>query len=344
MDDASDRLAAAETALATALQGVVGRLYGAGAQIKALQRLSGGAMQELWAFDVPTGDGVRELILRRSPGGVAKRQVPGTGMEMEARVLRLAVAAGVPAPRVEYAMTPSDGLGSAYIMERIPGETLAPRILRGPEYAQARTRLAFQLGAAAAKIHRIDVDAAGDLNRATPAESVASAYERYRALGMDRPVFEWAFRWFRDHIPSADFKPSVVHGDLRTGNIIVGPEGLRSVLDWEATHVGDPMEDLAWLCIPPWRFGELDKPAGGVGTREELFAGYEAESGQKVDPERVRFWEAFGSLRWGLATALMARDFQAGDRSVERAAIGRRTSENEIDLLAILAPEGRAHA
>lgn len=327
-------------AVSSALQNIATRLYGPGAKVDAVQRLSGGAMQELWAFDV-VGDGpARELILRRSPGGVDRRAA-NAGMAMEARVLKLAVAAGVPAPPVEHALAPEDGLGDGYIMVRIPGETLARKILRDPEYAEARTRLAFQLGAAAAKIHKVDVAAAGDLNRARPAEALASSYERYRALGMDKPVFEWAFRWLRDHLPSDDFELKVVHGDLRTGNIIVGPEGLRSVIDWEAAHIGDPMEDLAWICIPPWRFGELDKPAGGVGTREEMFAGYEAESGKKVDPERVRFWEAFGSLRWGLGTAQMARDFQAGDRSVERAAIGRRTSENEIDLMAILAPEGR---
>jgi aminoglycoside phosphotransferase (APT) family kinase protein len=161
---------------------------------------------------------------------------------------------------------------------------------------------------------------------------------------MDRPVMEWAFRWLRDNTPSADFEPRVVHGDLRTGNIIVGPEGLRAVLDWEVVHVGDPMEDVGWICVPSWRFGEIDKPAGGFGSREELFAGYEAESGRRVDPDRVRFWEALGTLRWGLSCAMMAREFQAGDRSVERAAIGRRASETEIDLLNMLAPEGRAHA
>ena len=55
-----------------------------------------------------------------------------------------------------------------------------------------------------------------------------------------------------------------------------------AVLDWEAVHVGDPMEDLGWICVTSWRFGEVDKPAGGFGTREELFAGYEAVSGVQV--------------------------------------------------------------
>jgi aminoglycoside phosphotransferase (APT) family kinase protein len=132
---------------------------------------------------------------------------------------------------------------------------------------------------------------------------------------------------------------------MRNGNIVVGPEGLRAVLDWEVVHLGDPMEDLGWICVTSWRFGEIDKPAGGFGSREDLFAGYEAVSGTPVDAARVRFWEIMGTLRWGLSCAMMAREFQAGDRSVERAAIGRRASETDIDLLSILAPQGaRVHA
>jgi aminoglycoside phosphotransferase (APT) family kinase protein len=343
MDDAGRPEGRPAAEIATALGDIATRLYGADAELRRLERLTGGASQELWAFDVSTGGGVRELILRRNPAGTVKRE-SAAGMETEARALRLAVAAGVPAPAVEHVLTPADGLGSGYVMVRLPGETLARRILREPAYAEARTRLAAQLGAAAARIHRIDVAAAGELNRTTPAQAVEASYERYRALGMDRPVVEWAFRWLRDHTPSDDLEPCVVHGDLRTGNIIVGPEGLRAVLDWEVVHLGDPMEDLGWICVPSWRFGEIDKPAGGFGTREQLFAGYEAEAGRRVDPERVRFWEALGTLRWGLSCAMMAREFQAGDRSVERAAIGRRASETEIDLLRMLAPEGPPHA
>jgi aminoglycoside phosphotransferase (APT) family kinase protein len=132
---------------------------------------------------------------------------------------------------------------------------------------------------------------------------------------------------------------------MRNGNIVVGPEGLRAVLDWEVVHIGDPMEDLAWICVTSWRFGEIDRPVGGFGSREALFNGYQSAGGRAVDPDRVRFWETLGVLRWGLSCALMAREFQQGDRSVERAAIGRRASETEIDLMAMLAPRGgRPHA
>ena len=261
-------------------------------------------------------------------------------METEARLIELARGTGTPAPEVVHVCAPEDGLGRGYVMERLSGETIARRILRDPEYAAARPKLARQIGAAAAHIHQVNVAAAGALRVSSPEASLEASYAGYRGYGTARPVVEWAFRWLRDHLPPPAPRQTVVHGDMRTGNIIVGPAGLVGVLDWEAVHLGDPMEELGWICVTSWRFGEVDKPAGGFGTREELFAGYEAVSGVKPDAERVRWWEVMGTLRWGMSCAMFAKEFQTGDRSVERAAIGRRASETAIDLLAILAPRG----
>ena len=111
------------------------------------------------------------------------------------------------------------------------------------------------------------------------------------------------------------------------------------MLDWELAHVGDPMRDLGWLCTNSWRFGRAGLPVGGFGTREELFAGYEAESGQRVEPEHVRFWEVFGSFWWAVGCLTMAHHYRSGpDQSVERAAIGRRSSECQVDCVNLLIP------
>ena len=329
-----------ETGFAAGLAGVVRRRFGNDAKLVGLERLSGGASQELWSFDVETPDGARSpLILRRNPGGTVQRE-SAAGMETEARLIGLARAAGTPAPEVVHVCEPDDGLGRGYVMERLAGETIARRILRDPEYAEARPRLARQIGAAAAHIHTIDLAAAGALRISSPEASLEGSFAGYKGYGTARPVVEWAFRWLHDHLPPPPPRQAVVHGDMRTGNIIVDREGLAGVLDWEAVHIGDPMEELGWICVTSWRFGEVDKPAGGFGSREELFAGYESVSGAKVDAERVRWWEVMGTLRWGMSCAMFAKEFQAGDRSVERAAIGRRASETAIDLLAILAPRG----
>jgi aminoglycoside phosphotransferase (APT) family kinase protein len=131
---------------------------------------------------------------------------------------------------------------------------------------------------------------------------------------------------------------TLLHGDFRHGNLIIGPDGVRAVLDWELAHIGDPMADLGWLCVNSWRFGQIDKPVGGFGQIADLMAGYEAGGG-KPDLARITFWQTLGSLRWGVMCLGMLASYESGDnRSIERAMIGRRTSETEIDLMRLLAP------
>ena len=150
--------------------------------------------------------------------------------------------------------------------------------------------------------------------------------------------FELALRWLRERLPGDPVRPQLVHGDFRNGNLIVGPEGVRAVIDWEIAHLGDPAEDLAWICLPPWRFGQIDRPVGGLGARADLFDAHAAATGQPVEVDRVDFWQVMGSLRWGIGCAGMLDWFASGrDPTVERAMIARRVSENELDLMRFFA-------
>lgn len=304
--------------------------------LHSLRHLSAGASMETWSFDALAGSAAIPLILRRRPPGNAHPE-DLSKLEAEAAVIRAAVAAGVAAPVVRYVLQPEDRLGGGFLMDRIDGETIARRILRDPVYEASRLRLLHQIGETAARIHAVPLATLPPLKAQTIEQAIDEWQHEYRKQAQARPVFELALRYLRDHLPRARFTPRLVHGDYRMGNLIVGPEGLRAVLDWELCHVGDPMQDLAWLCLPPWRFGKLDAPAGGLGTREELYAAYESTAGERVDRERVRYWEVFGSLRWGLMCSGMVDWFRSGrDRSVERAMIARRASESELDLLRIL--------
>jgi aminoglycoside phosphotransferase (APT) family kinase protein len=307
-----------------------------GEGVDGLARLTAGASQEIWRFSI-TRDGLpRPLILRRAPGGdrVADTAV---GPETEAALLRAAAATGVPVPPVLRVLEPADGLGRGYVMDFVEGETLGGRIARGAAFADVRPGLAAQCGEALAAIHRIDPEAFPTLKRLTPLEFVTQYRDAYLATDWPRPVFDLAFRWLLDRCPPPPERPRLVHGDFRNGNIIVGADGLRAVLDWELAHVADPMEDLGWICVNSWRFGVTNKPVGGFGAREDLWAAYEAAGGAPVDAERALFWEVFGSLRWGVMCSGMAAAFRTTDPSVERAVIARRTSETEVDLMRLLA-------
>ena len=300
--------------------------------VRDLRQLTGGASRQTWSFDAVGSDGsVRPLILRRDPP-----EAPGEGMSIEARAIQAARRAGVPEPEIiAYGDDPAALDAPFIVMERLEGETLARRILRDEAYAEVRPRLAEQCGEILARIHSIPLDEVPGLEHP---DVVADVRETIRSYDDASPALELGLRWLDEHRP-APTDEVVVHGDFRNGNLIIGPDGIRAVLDWELVHRGDPMQDLGYLCVRAWRFG-VDRPVGGFGDYEDLFRGYERVSGRSVDPEVVRYWEVFGTVWWGGGCMDQAWRHLSGDeRSVELAAIGRRVWEQEYDVLLLL--EGR---
>ena len=306
-------------------------------------RLSGGASQETYALDIVTHAGPQQLALRRAPGGAAdRRDYGGPGLAIEARLMSLARDAAVPAPQILHVLAGDEGLGDGFIMEWLAGETLGARIVKSAEFAGVRDTLAYQCGEILARIHAIDVTAHGlnkHLEQLTPAAFVTRQWDYYRKLGTPQPMIDFTARWLLEHLPSA-CPLTLVHNDFRNGNLMVSPRaGVVGVLDWEVAHIGDPMRDLGWICTNSWRFGRSDLPVGGFGRREDLFAGYQAVSGRAVDAEHVRFWEIFGSFWWAVGSLIMAEHYRHGpDRSVERPAIGRRSSECQVDCVNLIMP------
>lgn len=331
-------MGAEENPIAAPLADAVRRNMPGATGIANLRRLSGGASQETWSFDATTAGEPVPLILRRAPGGRRDTRSHTPGLETEARLIVLAGEAGVAVPPVRFVLAEADGVGQGFVMDRVPGETIARKILRDAEFAEARPKLARQCGEILAKLHKIERAKLPALRISPARAEIAHYHESYKQHGHPHPVFELAFRWLDDNAPPDATELTLVHGDFRHGNLMIGPEGVRAVLDWEIAHIGDPMEDLGWICVNSWRFGAIDNPVGGFGKREDLYAGYEAAGGGRVDPERVKFWEVLGTLKWGVMCTSMVMAFKAGDRSVERATIGRRSSETEVDLMRLLAP------
>jgi aminoglycoside phosphotransferase (APT) family kinase protein len=299
-----------------------------------LVRLSGGASQETWAFDC----GANACVLRRAPGGVPiHTSTQGIGLATEAAVIAAAFRQGAPAPQVLAILMPEDGLGLGYVMARFAGETLARRIQRDEAFAAARTRFAHDAGQALARIHATPIDCLPPLPTALAHHQLELYEETFRGYGAVRPIFELGFATLRRGAPKRE-RLSLIHGDFRLGNLMVGHEGLSAVLDWELAHLGDPAEDLGWMCTPSWRFGAIENPVGGIGTISDLLAGYRSAGGDPAISESdVRFWATMGALKWGIMCLTMANVFKTGaDPSVERAAIGRRSSETELDLILML--------
>jgi len=302
--------------------------------VEQLRRLSGGASRETWSFDLVNGDGTRHgFVLRRDPGGHTGESARST----EYRLLEAAAAGGVIVPRVRHLLEPGDELGDGFVMDRVEGETIPRKILRDEEFADARPRLAAQCGEIAARIHAIDPAALPQL----PLQTAESQVEQYRQVldtfDEPHPAFELGLRRLAEQLPSPPPAPQLVHGDFRNGNLIVGADGIRAVLDWELTHLGDPVEDLGWLCVKSWRFGVANRLVGGFGDVSDLRAAYESAGGRPFDDATLRWWVALGTLKWGVICIGQAFTHLNGVvRSVELATLGRRVAETEWDLLDIL--------
>jgi aminoglycoside phosphotransferase (APT) family kinase protein len=326
--------------LKSRLEAALARHTGQTAQVHEIQRLTGGANRTTMSFEasVPSLDAPRKRLIVQLGAQVLDpiAAIPQATPAGQARMMIAAERAGAPAPRVVAILEPQDGLGEGYITERVAGETLGARILREDRFAAARRIMARQCGEILAAIHRIDPREVPFLARQDAAEHVAAHRKIVDHFNFRLPALELALRWSAQNA-SRNQRLAVLHGDFRTGNMIVGEDGIRCVLDWELAQIGDPMQDLGWLCIRTWRFGGAG-PVGGFGSREDLFAAYEKASGHAVDPAHVRFWEAFGNVKWAVDCLLLgSRGVE--EAGIERSAIGRRIEEPLWDFFNLI--EGR---
>jgi aminoglycoside phosphotransferase (APT) family kinase protein len=278
------------------------------------------------------------MILRRLPGAGMQPQggVSQMSLGTEAELLRVAGRHGVAVPRVLHVLRPADKLGEGYLMSRERGEALPFRLLVEQRYAQARARFAFECGQTLGRIHQIPVaQLPAGLRDQSIAEQLARTQQLLDEFGNASPVHQLALNWLREHQPPEGPR-SLVHGDFRMGNLLLDESALVAVLDWELAHVGNPVEDLGYLCCNVWRFGR-EPPVGGCGDYEDLLAGYRAVTGSAPPLDQIHYWQVFGTLGWGLVCLTMIELYRSGqDRSLERAAVGRRLSESEIDLLVLL--------
>jgi aminoglycoside phosphotransferase (APT) family kinase protein len=297
---------------------------------RPLEQLSSGASRATFAFATASRG---ELVVQ-----IERRAEPERDAGVQAALLLAAAHAGVPVAPVVAHGGADAVLGASWIVMQAVSGTTDPRRILAAQGVPAPDALIDSVAAALAAVHRMPADPALAPRVDDPIAQLRAAYD---SLGQAHPVFELAFRALGADRPAA--RRTLVHGDFRVGNLMVAPEGVSAVLDWELAHVGDPLEDLGWLCVPAWRFSRPDRPAAGLGSREQLAQAYERHAGVPVDLDALRRWELAGTLRWGVFCVMQAFTHLSGARrSLEHAVIGRRACEVEWDLLAMLDPEPAA--
>ena len=317
---------------------------GAEVVVDAVRPLAGGACQENFRVDLTVGGEPRTLALRSD----AKVSLPGSlDRAHEFQVIAAAVDQGVPTPAVHWLLPDLLREGaSAYLMDWVEGQAIGRRVLRDKNLAEARKVLVDQLASALAEIHRITPESHPDLSLRTPQSAGertpvdAAMYfcrEMLDKLPEPHPAMELTLSWLAANTPG-EREITLVHGDFRTGNFMVGPAGLNAVLDWEFSHWGVPACDLAWISVRDWRFGRLDRPVGGFAKRADFYRAYQRLSGRSIDLVEVHWWEIMGNLRWGAGAVYQAeRVLSGGEFDLELLAIGRRAAEMEHEMLRLIA-------
>jgi aminoglycoside phosphotransferase (APT) family kinase protein len=288
-------------------------------RVTGVRRIPGGASRETWSFDARWLEGETErsqgFILRRDPdAGLLE-----TDRDVEYHLYRALEATPVPVPRVYWLETDPSWLDRPFfVMERIDADT-SPQTLASPAYDSVRAELGRQKMAILAEIHRLDWRTL-DLGFLRRPERPDLAWRteldhwttvlRQDALEV-YPVLRAALGWLRRNPPPSSGHVTVVHGDYRTGNFLYDRERILGVLDWELVHLGDPMEDVAWLCMKAWRW-RRDALVGGLLDREEAYRLYQELTGTVVNTEAVLWWEVLGNVKLATIFATGARSFCDG--------------------------------
>lgn len=297
-------------------------------KIKQLIPLTGGASADINRIILVNDD---ELIVRRTLS--QEKSVMAIPKILEAKIQKVVKKNGAPVPAIIFEFSEGEEIGEGYVMEAIPGETIPRKILRDKKFASAREKLPFEIGKSLAKIHQTQLDDLKALDQVTFSDSLGKLFQVYLSFNQPQPVFDLAFKWLEAQ-KLTEYGDVLVHGDFRFGNFIISEENLESIIDWELAHIGNPMEDLGWLCVRSWRFGNVEKRVGGLGDIKDLIAGYESNSDIKIDESQLDIWQLYGSLRWGVICMMQTFAHLSGMvNSVEKAAIGRRVSETEFDLM-----------
>jgi len=331
---------ARDQGLADGLARFLGERWERPVTVGKLDQSSAGARRLNVLFEANDGETSHALVATIIPN----MNMLITSIPDEAATLRVAERAGVSVAHVHFDTNDASYVGGPFfITTRIPGETVARRVLRLVDEQNHGARIAFEIGASAARLHAVALEQAPAHLQALPDESPADrALENLRlqvdGLLQPGPVFQLGLRWLEQRKPGPPPRRVIVHGDIRNGNVVIDRRGLGAILDWEGTRVGDPMEDLAWPCLRCWRFGVDDREVGGFAAREALIEGYESAGGA-FDHARFHWWKVLGTMRWGLGLAGQAKQHLDGSvPNIVMAASGRRVAELEYDLLCLIKP------
>lgn len=244
----------------------------------------------------------RDLILRAGPpAGIfgPYKAYP------EFVTLRALADSAVPVPRVYWYSDDLSVLGAPFfVCDLVAGDAPIPWTHDGGVVFddEQRVTLGTQFVEALAALHKFSwqqtpvatIDGTRDIDR-TAVDQIDHWLGLLARWSPERvPMLELAALWLRDKAPPAA-RISITHGDYRIGNFLQQDNRITAILDWELVRLGDPVEDLGWICLQAWR--GRSRFMCHFFEREELRDRYAALTGHEVRLSDMAYWEAFGTFK-----------------------------------------------
>ena len=289
-------------------------------KVANLARIPGGASRETFRFRARYTDNGkpvdRGLILRRDPTS----SLIETERDTEYRAYEAFHKLGLPVPEPIALELSSEVLQRPFFITAEIENCQTGAILSPLPYGVHGDKIGNQFFTALGKIAAADPVALGLSDFNGPKDVRGAARHEVarweKVIDEDerepQPIVRAAIRWLKRNLPPPAQKICVVHGDYRTGNFLYDESGdIRALLDWEMTHLGDPLEDLGWAIDPLWAGGHPERP-GGMIARELAIRTWEQASGLKADPKALHWWEIFASLKGAAIWISAAREYAEG--------------------------------
>lgn len=273
-------------------------------EIASAEKVTTGRSRETWLIEVKTAAGERrELVMRRDTGD---GPLSGTAISLPRETSVYAALAGT-AARVPALVGVSPD-GDALLVERAVGSDDL-----GAIDAPQRRRVLEDLMDALAELHSVPVDQLDLPNFSRPRRPEDHALDEVAFWAgiletkVRRPagLLAFALRWLAAHPPESVERTVLCHGDFGPGNFLHHDGRVTALLDWEFAHLGDPMDDLAWLTIRASTIGGLD-------DLSFCAARYRERSGRPVSLDRVRYYQLLVLVRMAIACLAGLEQRQGG--------------------------------
>ena len=273
----------------------------------------------------------RDFVLRRPPLGHVLESAHDVAREH--RIVSALQNSGIPVPTTIGVETDGEVNGAPfYVMDHVDGLVLHDSVV-GQEVAEGdRRATGLHVIEVLSNLHKINPDDVGLGELGRKEAYLARQLKRWNKQWVATkthpiPEMEESSRLLEKHMPE-QIGATIVHGDYRLGNMIVGDGKIRAVLDWELCTLGDPLADVGYLLnnwVAPGEAESMEGDSaptlvGGYPTRDELCEIYTANTGR--DLADINYYRAFS--HWRLAAI--------GQGVYKRYLVGAMGEGREMDL------------